>query len=497
MKGFLKFLLFLVVMVLFLGGSGYLIFSYDELIGMLWGIVLWFVPFAIFIISLVALVVGKLPRLGIRSRWSGTVVLVTSLAAGLAIVLLAFGNAFVIQAGNVDESVKEKVRWYARLTGQTTMQDDSYRVDGKYATYYVTEDNEHKVAIMEELFPRMEAQLDRYLSPLAEGEKPEIELHRNASTLQLLEMDGNMAGVYSIITGRIDMLENTPYWEKIFIHEYTHYRVHQFQLQEAGKHVRIPHWLEEGFAEAMTGSLMLGPFDNYKNLSFADASSKILQMNNHTQDVYTYGQILTSELIHGASTEQFQKWLLTDDYAVIEEEIRDLYQIPEDVTTQSFLIDRYEETLAKDRTYFDRTYEIPASEWEEEWDAFQEEVYFPMYGQYLSSLRRLVLGELDFDAGEKILQERLSYDLSYSPEASNYDRAIIVAGRGDLDGAIAILEDSMNGEIELKSLETEHLHSTLELLREDPSHPEAIERLEKRGLYFQGTDEWLESLQTN
>lgn len=496
MKGLLKFVLFLVVMVLFLGGSGYLIFSYDEVTGMLWAIGLWFVPFALFILALVVLVVGKLPRLGIRSRWSATIIFFTSLLAGLTIVLLAFGNAFVIQAGNVEGSVEEKVRWYARLTGQTHMQDDSYRVDGKYATYYVTEANEHKVAIMEELFPRMEAQLDRYLSPLADGEKPEIELHRNASTLQLLEVDGNMAGVYSIITGRIDMLENTPYWEKIFIHEYTHYRVHQFQLQEAGKHVRIPHWLEEGFAEAMTGSLMLGPFDNYKNLSLADASSKILQMNNHTQDVYIYGQILTSELIHEASKKQFQKWLLTDENAVIEEEIRDLYQIPVDVTTQSFLIDRYEETLAKDRAYFDRPWEIPASQWEEEWTTFQEEVYFPMYGQYLASLNRLVLGELNFDAGEKILQNRITYDLSYSPEDRQYDKALLVAGRGDLDEAISILESSMNGEIQLKKLYTEKTLSVLKQLREDPRHPEALHDLEQRGLYFQGTDEWLETLQS-
>lgn len=495
MKGFLKFVLFLVVMVLFLGGSGYLIFSYDEVTGMLWAIGLWFIPFTLFIVALVALVVGKLPKLGIHSRWSATVVFMTSLAAGILMVLLAFGNAFVIQAGSIEGSVEEKVRWYARLTGQTNMQDDSYQVDGKYATYYVTEDNEHKVAVMEELFPRMEAQLDRYLSPLADGEKPEIELHRSASTLQLLEMDGNLAGVYSILTGRIDIHENSPYWQETFIHEYTHYRVHQFQLEQVGEHVRIPHWLEEGFAQAMTGSLMLGPFDNYKNLSLADASSKILQMNNHTQDVYTYGQILTSELIHGASTEQFQQWLLTDDNSVIEQEIRDLYQIPEDVTTQSFLIDRYKETLAKDRAYFDRTYEIPASEWEKEWTAFQEDVYFPMYGQYLISLRRLVLGELDFDAGEKILQERMTYDLSYSPEASNYDKAMLVAGRGDLDGAIAILEDSMNGEIKLKSLETEDILRTFQLLREDPRHPDALQRLEQRGLYFQGTDEWLDSLQ--
>lgn len=497
MKGFLKLVLFLVVMVVFLVGSGYLIFSYDEVTGMLWAIGLWVVPFAFFVTGIVALVVGKLPKLGIRSRWSGTIVFVTSLLAGLAIVLLAFGNAFVIQAGSVEGSVEEKVRWYARLTGQTNMQDDSYRVDGQYATYYVTDDNEHKVAIMEELFPRMEAQLDRYLSPLAEGEKPEIELHRSASTLQLLEMDGSLAGVYSILTGRIDIHENSPYWKDTLIHEYTHYRVHQFQLEQLGKHVKIPHWLEEGFAQAMTGSLPLSTTDNYRDLSLKDASSKILQSNNTSQDVYTYGQMLTTELLHGASKDQFQQWLLTDENEVVEQEIRDLYQIPGDVPTQSYLIDRYEETIAKDGPYFDRTWEIPASEWEREWTASQEDVYFPMYGQYLFSLRKVVLGELDFDAGEKILEERMTYDLSYSPENRNYEKAILAAGRGDLDGAIAILESSMNGEIELKSLDTEETLRLFKQLREDPRHPQALDYLKQRSLYFQGTDEWLESLQSN
>lgn len=497
MTGLLKFVALLIGMVLFLGGSGYVIFSHDEVTGMFWGIGLWFIPFSLFVVSIIAIVLGKLPRIGIRSRISGAVVLLTSLIAGLSIVLLAFGNAFVIQAGGVESSVEEKVRWYARFTGQTTMQSNAYKVEGEHATYYVTKDNEHKVEQIEEMLPMIETQLDRYLPALPDGEKPEIELHRSASTLQLLEMDSNLAGVYSIITGRIDVHENSLWWEETIMHEYTHYRVHQYQLQEVGKHVQIPHWLEEGFAQAMTSTLPLGPFDSYRELSLKDASSKVLHMNNATHDVYTYGQILTLELIKGASTEQLREWLVTKDNSKIEGEIRALYQIPENVTTQDFLIDRYDETLAKDSTFFTESYQLTSTEWEDAWETYKSEMYFPMYGDYLRNLRMVTMGELEWDESERILDIWRMHDYYFATEEYPLEKARLIAGRGDLKAAIALLEDSIVNLDEFEQEEMKYMLHIFKLLHENPQHPEALEMLESRSIFWGGTDEWLQSLQSN
>lgn len=496
MKGLLKFVLFLVVMVLFLGGSGYLIFSYDEVTGMLWAIGLWFVPFALFIVALVALVVGKLPKLGIRSRWSATTVFFTSLLAGLTIVLLAFGNAFVIQIGNVNDSVEEKVRWYARLTGQTTMQENAYKMEGEYATYYVTEDNEHKVAEIEELFPRMEEQLNRYLPPMTSGDKPEIELHQSSSTLSVIEMGPMTAGVYNILTGRIDLHANIYDWKSVLIHEYTHYRVHQFQLQEVGKHVAIPHWLEEGFAQVMTGTLPLGPFEVYEDFTLEDATSKIRNMNSPTHDVYTYGQIINLELTKTVSKEQFQSWLLTKDNSIIEQEIREIYEIPDTVPTHEYLIETYQTTLSKDPEYFKQLNEITTAEVQDLWEEYKKEMYFPMYEDFLRSLRMISLGELKWDESDEIINEWITYDFMFTPEEIQQERARIIAGRGDLDTAITMLEDSFAKQAASERDEQfEYYLSIYKLLQENPQHPEALKKLEARSIYWQGTKEWLNSLQ--
>lgn len=496
MKGILKFVLYMGVLLLFIIGSSWMIFSFDEMRGMLVGALLWCIPFGLFVVSLIALAMGKLPKVGIRSRGSATVVLLTSILAGASLILLVISNVFVIQAGNTGATALEKIAWYGKLTGQMPMQSDAFKVEGKYATYYVTKDNEEKVAVMEEMFPRVEAQLNRFLPPVTSGEKPEIELHQSDSTLNLLQMEPEMSGVYNVLTGKINLNANQLGWEELVIHEYTHYRVHQFQLQEVGEHRSIPHWLEEGFAQMMMGTLPLGPFDHYKEFTLQDATSKIANMNNPMQDVYTYGQIITLEISKEASKEQFQAWLLTEDNAVIEQEIRDLYAIPETHLTHQFLLDKYEATLAKDPEYFDRLLKVTADGWEDEWDSYKKDMYFPMYKEYLPILQNVVIVELEWDKGEQILNEWIQYDPILSQEEIQQEQAYLVAGRGELEEAISLMEVALNKQEHFERSETMNYYlSIYKLLLEDPFHPEALSKLEERTIYSSGTQKWLQQIQ--
>lgn len=497
MRGLVKLLLYIGGLLVFIMASSWLIFSFDEMKGMLVGVGLWLIPFVLFVVSLIALAMGKLPKIGIRSRFSATVVLLTSILAGVALILLVASNVFVMQAGNAGVTALEKITWYGRLTGQTTMQSDAFKVEGKYATYYVTKDNEEKVAVMEEMFPRVEAQLNRYLPPLAPGEKPEIELHRNESTLNLLQMEPEMSGVYNVLTGRINLNENQLGWEELVIHEYTHYRVHQFQLQEVGEHRSIPHWLEEGFAQAMMGTLPLGPFDHYKEFTLQDATSKIANMNNPMHDVYTYGQVMTLELTKKASKEQFQEWLLTEDNTVIEQEIRELYAIPENVKTHQFLFEKYQATLAKDPEYFDRLLKLTSDGWEEEWKSYKDDMYFPMYKNYLPFLQDVVIVELEWDKGEKILNKWIDYDPVLSQEKIQQEQAYLIAGRGELEAAVSLMEAALNKQEPSERTEKmDYYLSIYKLLLENPSHPEALSKLEDRGIYSSGTEQWLKEIQS-
>ncbi|WP_392454607.1 hypothetical protein ACF3OH_10640 [Chryseomicrobium aureum] len=138
----------------------------------------------------------------------------------------------------------------------------------------------------------------------------------------------------------------------------------------------------------------------------------------------------------------------------------------------------YQTTLSKDPEYFKQLNEISTAEVQDLWEEYKKEMYFPMYEDFLRSLRMISLGELKWDESDEIINEWITYDFMFTPEEIQQERARIIAGRGDLDTAITMLEDSFAKQAASERDEQfEYYLSIYKLLQENPQHPEALKTL--------------------
>ncbi|OZS78103.1 hypothetical protein CF394_07675 [Tetzosporium hominis] len=498
MKTLLRIVLVLVISAGYLLASGWLIFQQDAVTGMLWGIGLWIVPFALLVLSIVAFINRGLPKLRIRSRASAAGFFILSFLVGASLVGIAFANAFAIEVGAPEQDALAKIGWYGKWTGHTALQENLEKIEGTYATYYVTPENRAKVAEMERLLPMIENRVDRYLPELPEAEKPEIELHRDASTLQLLGADTSLGGFYTTITERIHVHDNQTYWEEVLIHEYTHYRVHQFQKQQTGKGLTLPLWLEEGFAEMMTGTLPLGPFDAYRDLPLEEVhrSSNRLTTEVDGVNIYTYGQLLVTELTRKAGVDQLQDWLLEEDPEVLEADFRKLYGLSENDSIQTVIIEEYQKQIAISAEHRLEATSHHFSGWDESIELLEETLYLPMYIQALDHFYQHSKEELAFDDAALLLAEVESLDITRPASYFIKERALLEAGKGSLETAITMLEalDSSNADAIHALIAQEELR-ILKRLNENPYDQEAKAYLEQHPLFGEGTADWLKHLQ--
>lgn len=498
MKVLLRVALLLVISVVFLLASGWIIFQQDAVTGMLWGIGLWIVPFALFVTSIVAFVNRGLPKLRIRSRASAASLFILSFFVGASVVAVAFANAFAIDVGIPEQDALAKIGWYGKWTGHTALQENLEQVEGTYAVYFVTPENRDKVAEMERILPLIEKRVNRYLPELPEGEKPKIELHRDASTLQLLGADTSLGGFYTTITERIHVHDNQTYWEEVLIHEYAHYRVHQFQKQQTGKGLTLPLWLEEGFAEMMTGTLPLGPFDAYRDLPLEEVhrSSNRLTTEVDGVNIYTYGQLLVTELTRKAGVNQLQDWLLEEDPKVLEDDFRKLYGLSAKDSVQTVIIEEYQKQVAINAEHRLEASSHHFSGWNQPMELLEETLYLPMYIQALEHFYLHAKEELAFDEADQLLTELESLDITRPPSHFAKERALLEAGKGNLEDAIEQLENlDMSDSEGIYTLMQQQQLRLLQRLAENPYDSEAKIYLNEQPLFGEGTELWLERLQ--
>lgn len=498
MKTLLRIALLLLISAAFLLASGWLIFQQDAVTGMLWGIGLWIVPFALLVTSIVAFVNRGLPKLKIQSRAFAAGLFFLSFFVGAGLVGIAFANAFAIDIGIPEQDALAKVGWYGKWTGHTALQEDLEQVEGTYATYYVTPENRDKVAEMERLLPMIENRVDRYLPELPEAEKPEIELHRDASTLQLLGADTSLGGFYTTITERIHVHDNQTYWEEVLIHEYTHYRVHQFQKEQTGKGLTLPLWLEEGFAEMMTGTLPLGPFDAYRDLPLEKVhrSSNRLTTEVDGVNIYTYGHLLVTELTRKAGVNQLQDWLLEEDPEALETDFRNLYGLSENDPIQTVIIEEYQKQIAISAEHRLEATSHHFSGWEESIKLLEETLYLPMYIQALDHFYQHSKEELAFDEAALLLAEVESLDIMRPANHFIKERALLEAGKGNLKGAIKKLETLETSNVgDIQALIAQEELRILKRLYQNPGDQEAKVYLDQHPFFGEGTAGWLKQLQ--
>ncbi|WP_342527145.1 hypothetical protein MKY84_00960 [Chryseomicrobium sp. FSL W7-1435] len=498
MKKFAANLAVLVIGLVFLAASGWFIFQHDAVTGMLWAIGLWCIPFAFFILSIVALVNKGLPKFFIPSRLAASGLFALSLTLGASIVMLAFANAFVIEIGEPEEDAAAKIGWFGKWTGYTDLQENLEEVEGVYATYYVTPENKDKVKEIERMMPLIEKRLDMYLPTLNASQKPEIELHRDASTLQLLGDGDMLGGFYTSITERMHIHDNNQYWKEILIHEYAHYRIHQYQLEQAGEALLLPIWLEEGFADMVTGTLVLGPFDAYQDLPLEEVHKSGSRATTELNGVslYIYGQLLVTELTRKGGVEQLQNWLLEEDTDQLEREFRDLYEMTEEQEIQRVIIEEYQKqlTISAESRMDAATNHFET--WEQQLEVLKEKLYLPMYIQAMEHCYRLFKNELNFEEAAQVLNLLEQTDITRSPDEMKQERAMLEAGKGNLDEAVHLLDELTSTQAEgVRLLLLQQDNLILKQLIEDPKNPEVAFYLQERPFFGQGTNEWLDQIQ--
>lgn len=80
------------------------------------------------------------------------------------------------------------------------------------------------------------------------GEAPEARLTVRFSERLLGEVADQSEGVYNWETSTATLLTGISDWRSVLLHEYVHYRSHQYQTLRGTRPETIPHWFEEGLA---------------------------------------------------------------------------------------------------------------------------------------------------------------------------------------------------------------------------------------------------------
>lgn len=248
----------------------------------------------------------------------------------------------------------------------------------------------------------------------------------------------------------------------------------------------------------MTGTLPLGPFDAYRDLPLEEVhrSSNRLTTEVDGVNIYTYGQLLVTELTRKAGVDQLQDWLLEEEPEVLEADFRKLYGLSENDPIQTLIIEEYQKQIAISAEHRLEATSHHFSGWEESIKLLEETLYLPMYIQALDHFYQHSKEELAFDEAALLLAEVESLDIMRPANHFIKERALLEAGKGNLKGAIKKLETLETSNVgDIQALIAQEELRILKRLYQNPGDQEAKVYLDQHPFFGEGTAVWLKQLQ--
>lgn len=343
MKILLKWLVYIVIFVSFLLVGYVLIFSLDVMVsGVVW-LSFIFLCFLIFCAGIFGLVMGHLNLIKLRNRIEVSILMIFSIMLGIGLSIVLFINVVLdYEMKDKNYTLEEKTRYLASEFLQVPSQKNVSKEELNDITYYFSADKEqfvekfHTYLLAEkDNFDRVFGQED--LNPLM------IEIHKDSKLFQAnFLVPKDVGGYYQTLNTSLHIIPNEGTWENLFLHEYTHYRIHQFSQKHNLPLQRLPIWFQEGSAEFFGNEKIEGiNLEAIQILDFhlLDSSSSFQETRGGYYNPYEQSFLAVNSLVNNHGVEIIPELMMSKT-------IDEFYLNLENVTGKS--LSEYQESLVSD-----------------------------------------------------------------------------------------------------------------------------------------------------
>lgn len=250
MKFLFKWFLYSAIFVLFLIVGYVLIFSLDVVVsGVVW-LLFIILCFLIFCTGIFGLVMGHLNFIKLRNRFEVTVLMLLSILLGIGLSGVLFINAVLdYEMKDKNYTLEEKTRYLASMVAQVPSQKNMLHENKNGVTYYYAKEQEQFIGIIDTYIQKEKESFDIIFGD-GQLEPIMIEIHNDSKVFEAnFLLPEHAEGHYNFINKSIHVIANEDYLESLVLHEYTHYRIHQFSKKYNLQSDRLPIWFQEGTGE--------------------------------------------------------------------------------------------------------------------------------------------------------------------------------------------------------------------------------------------------------
>lgn len=343
MKFLFKWFLYSAIFVLFLIVGYVLIFSLDVVVSVVVWLLFIILCFLIFCTGIFGLVMGQLNFIKLRNRFEVTVLMFFSILLGIGLSGVLFINAvleYVVKGENY--SLEEKTRYLASEFLQVPSQKNVSKEELNDITYYFSADKKHFVEKFNTFLLTEKETFDRVLGK-ENLDHLMIEIHKDSKLFdENFLAPKNVAGLYQPLNTSLHLIPNEGTWENLFLHEYTHYRIHQFSKKRNLPLERLPLWFQEGAAEFFGNEKIEGiNLEAIQILDFhlLDSSSSFQETRGGDYNPYEQSFLAVNSLVNNHGVEIIPELMMSKT-------IDEFYFNLENVTGKS--LSEYQETLVSD-----------------------------------------------------------------------------------------------------------------------------------------------------
>ncbi len=343
MKFLFKWFLYSAIFVLFLLIGYVLIFSLDGIVsGVVW-LLFIFLCFLIFCAGIFGLVMGHLNFIKLRNRFEVTILMFFSILLGIGLSGVLFINAvldYVVKGENY--SLEEKTRYLASEFLQVPSQKNVSKEELNDITYYFSADKKHFVEKFNTFLLTEKESFDRVLGK-ENLDHLMIEIHKDSKLFdENFLAPKDVAGLYQPLNTSLHLIPNEGTWENLFLHEYTHYRIHQFSQKRNLPLQRLPLWFQEGAAEFFGNEKIEGiNLEAIQILDFhlLDSSSSFQETRGGDYNPYEQSFLAVNSLVSNHGVEIIPELMMSKT-------IEEFYLNLENVIGKS--LSEYQESLVSD-----------------------------------------------------------------------------------------------------------------------------------------------------
>lgn len=250
MKLLFKWLVFSAILVLFLVVGYVLIFSLDLIASSIVWLLFIFLCFLIFCAGIFGVVMGHLNFIKLRNRIEVSALILFSIVLGIALSIVLFINIVLDYGMNGENyTLEEKTRYIASMIAQVPSQENLLHKNKNEVTYYYAKEQEE---FIERIDTYIQEEKEGFNAVFGEGQLDPImiEIHKDSKVFEAnFLLPKHLGGYYNFMNKSIHVIPNEDYLENLVLHEYTHYRIHQFSKKHNLPMDRLPLWFQEGSGE--------------------------------------------------------------------------------------------------------------------------------------------------------------------------------------------------------------------------------------------------------